>query len=55
MVILKELQSVLSPTCFMSISKEVFDKNRAGNTGGIGGRGREGGHCPVTFLRAKRK
>ena len=39
MVILKELQLVLMPTCFISISKEVFDKNRANNTGRIGWRG----------------
>ena len=55
MVILKELQSVLMPTCFMPISKEVFDKNRAGDTGGVSGRGRGGGHSAATFLQPKRK
>ena len=55
MVILKELQSVLMPTCFVPISKEVFDRNRAGNTGVVGSRGRGGGHGAATFLQAKRK
>ena len=55
MVILKELQSVLMPTCFMPISKEVFDKNRAADTGGVSGRRRGGEHSAATFLQAKRK
>ena len=55
MVILKELQSIFMPTCFMPISKEVFDKNRAGDTGGVSGRRRGRGHSATTFLQAKRK
>ena len=53
MVILKELQLVLMPTCFISIPKEVFGKNRANNAGGIGGGGgggrREEGHSTTNF------
>ena len=37
----------------MSISKQVFDKNRDGNTGGVGGRGRGGGHGPANFCEQK--
>ena len=59
MVILKELQLVLMPTCFISIPKEVFGKNRANNAGGIGGGGGGGGGrkdmAPPTFGEQKQK
>ena len=53
MVILKELQLVLMPTCFMSVSKEVFDKNRAGDTGEVREKG--GRTWPLHFFASKKK
>ena len=45
------------PTCFISIPKEVFGKNRANNAGGIGGGGGEegGGTWHHQFLVSKNK
>ena len=57
MVILKELQLVLMPTCFISIPKEVFGKNRANNAGRIGGGGGGGRKdmAPPIFGEQKQK
>ena len=56
MVILKELQLVLMPICFISIPKEVFDKNKANGTGGVEeGGGRRKDIAPPIFSEQKGK